>query len=127
MFAQIKNSRKQKGFTLLEVMVALGIAGVSLSTFLSVSTESIYSSTNLQHKIIGQWLAENKASEIRINRTQIAIGIQQDQRNMLKRAWILKTTISQTRDPYVRKILVKVYLKSEPKQSVAKLISYVSN
>lgn len=115
-----------RGFTLLEVLVALSIAGIALGILLSVSTDSVYRSANLQQKIIAQWVAENKATELRLTKSTLTVGNQSSQITMLKRNWLVKTQISTTPDPFVNKIRVEVYATDQTDKRITQLTSYVA-
>ncbi len=119
--------RSHKGFTLLEVIVALAIVSVALGTLLSAANNSVRLSSKIQLRIIAQWVAENKASELRLNKNRLSSGVQSNEITMLNRKWLIKTVISSTPDKQVKQINVNVFLANKPKLSISSLISYVAN
>ena len=62
----MKTKTKAKGFTLLEVMVALAIVGVALPAFLFQIMGQTDQTAYLRDKAFAQWVAQNKMVEIRL-------------------------------------------------------------
>lgn len=58
--------RKQSGFTLLEVMVALAIIGLSLLAVAEVMGDMIDKSNAMREKTYASWIAQNKIAELRL-------------------------------------------------------------
>lgn len=59
------NSLRQSGFTLLEIMVALGILGIALVTCLSLINRSITLQSELEHVTQATGLARQRLTAIR--------------------------------------------------------------
>lgn len=57
---------KQSGFTLLEVMVALAIIGLSLLAVAEVMGDMIDKSNAMREKTYASWIAQNKIAELRL-------------------------------------------------------------
>lgn len=118
-----QNSR-QKGFTLLEIMVALLIVSSSLGIAIRITGDVLRGTADLKNSIIAQWVAENKANEIRLRIQPISSGTIKGSTIMGKRRWHWKVNISSTPDSYVRKIEVIVSQTNKHKFPVASLISF---
>lgn len=58
----------QRGFTLLEVMVALAIVGLALPALLFQVMSNVDNETYLRDKALAQWVAENRLAENRLTR-----------------------------------------------------------
>lgn len=48
---------KAKGFTLIEVLLALAVIAISLTALLKASAENIHNTERLKNKIISHWVA----------------------------------------------------------------------
>ena len=59
-------SRQRRGFTLIEVLVALTIASVALLAAMRATGSMALSSEELKLRTLAQWSAENQLSMIRI-------------------------------------------------------------
>jgi general secretion pathway protein I len=63
------SSMKNRGFTLIEVMVALMVIAIALPALLGALYRQVDGSAYLREKSIAQWIASNKLTE---NRIQLA-------------------------------------------------------
>jgi general secretion pathway protein I len=57
---------RQRGFTLLEVLIALAIVALSVGALLGTVTSSASSISYLKDKTLAEWVALNRLTEIRI-------------------------------------------------------------
>lgn len=57
-----------QGFTLIEVMIALGISGIALSSILLYVTELTDASAHIRDKTIARWIAEDRLAEVKLER-----------------------------------------------------------
>jgi general secretion pathway protein I len=62
----MSRSPKRRGFTLIEVLVALAIAAIGLAAVLSVVTNSTRNAIYLRNKVLASWIAENRITELRL-------------------------------------------------------------
>jgi general secretion pathway protein I len=62
----LKSRRRQRGFTLLEVMVALIIVAVALPALLYQVSTITDQTAFLRDKALAQWVAQNKMYEFRL-------------------------------------------------------------
>jgi general secretion pathway protein I len=64
----MKRSPKARGFTLLEVLIALAIVAMSAGALLGTITSSASNVIYLKDKTLAEWVAMNRLTEIRIAR-----------------------------------------------------------
>lgn len=117
-------NKRQDGFTLLEVLVALAIIAIALGTLLQISANSINRVSTLQEGLIAQWIAENRATEIRINKPLLHIGSSIGRTRMAERDFEWTSNIIATPDPSVYQIQIFVVLASAPKHHLAQFTTY---
>ena len=60
------NRARLRGFTLVEVMVALMVVAIALPALLKVLYQQIDGTAYLRDQTMGQWVASNKLAEVRI-------------------------------------------------------------
>lgn len=59
-------SDRSRGFTLIEVMVALAIAGLSLAAVAAAVSQMVDASSAMQERTFASWIAQNKIAEMRL-------------------------------------------------------------
>jgi general secretion pathway protein I len=65
---------KTRGFTLLEVLIALAIVALSVGALLGTITSSASNISYLKDKTLAQWVALNRLTEIRISKQMPDVG-----------------------------------------------------
>jgi general secretion pathway protein I len=65
---------KQRGFTLLEVLIALAIVALAVGALLGTITSSASNVSYLKEKTLAEWVALNRLTEIRIAKLMPDLG-----------------------------------------------------
>jgi general secretion pathway protein I len=68
-YLKSKTNAKAKGFTLIEVLVAIAILGFSVPSVMLLMGQLTDSAGHLRDKTIAAWIAENEATELRLEHT----------------------------------------------------------
>lgn len=123
--------KRETGFTLLEVLVALAIAAVGLGAVTKALYQNIDVADRLGQKMIGTWVAGNYLTEQQIAREFLSAGSNRDSVNMAGREWQIEATYTPTGDNEIVRIDVTVYegggLVEQPAASLFGFISQPSN
>jgi general secretion pathway protein I len=98
----------QRGFTLLEVLVALAVITISLSAVIKVVSETTNTTIYLKEKTLAQWVASNKVVEYRMRRDWPAVGRSNGTATMGDVEWGWLVEVKDTPDPTVRRLEVSV-------------------
>ncbi len=117
--------QRQRGFTLLEVMVALGIFAVCASVLLKQSGLSSRQSLILDNKTQAIWLAENKLAELQLQKTWPSNDTKTDTLTQGQREWQIVTTVAKTSNEHLRSVTVQVSLADNEDALVAELLGFV--
>ncbi|TWC10534.1 MULTISPECIES: type II secretion system minor pseudopilin GspI [unclassified Pseudomonas] len=99
-----------KGFTLLEVMVAMVIFATLAAAVMSASQFVLRQSAGLETRLFGVWLADNQLSELRLQ-SAAALGQQRLTRRLDHRNWILEQYITPAHEPRLLKVDIQVRIE----------------
>jgi len=100
--------KRSRGFTLIEVLVALLIFGLIATAAAQVGSQYIASYERVRDKTLAAWLAENRINEIRLQSSLPATsGVASDQEFGPYR-WQVITRVTTTADANIRRVEVSV-------------------
>ncbi|BBP62873.1 type II secretion system protein I [Pseudomonas sp. Cab53] len=102
-----------RGFTLLEVMIALAIFATVSAAVLSASQFVLKQGAGLEERLFGAWLADNQLSELRLHPTP-APGQQRLDLRLGRRDWTLQQRIAAAHDPRLVQVEIQVSRAGSP-------------
>jgi len=106
----LKSGRSAKGFTLIEVMVALLVFGLIATAAANVSSQYISSYERIRDKTLAGWLADNRINEIRLEENLPGISENAKDREYGPYRWQVTTRVLATAEPKMRRVEVEVAL-----------------
>jgi general secretion pathway protein I len=116
----------RRGFTLIEVLVALAIAAIGLAAVLAVVTNSSRNAVYLRDKTYASWIGQNKITEIRLGATMPSVDKTSGDLEFAGQKWKWEQTVTQTEVPGMRRIDVAVRFADSPAdQAVATVTGFV--
>lgn len=118
-------SNIQRGFTLLEVLVALAVIAIPLLAVMESVTTNVSNAAYLRDRTIAHWVAMNKVAEAQLDAQWPAPGQSGDKVQMSGRDWYWRMTVKVTNDPDIRRLDVEVRAHKDDKQPLESLVAYV--
>jgi len=106
-----RSRRTLRGFTLLEVMIALLVIALGIGAVINTTSESGWKSTLLRQKTIANWVAQNQIAEYRAKRIWDNKSNVSGDVEMANADWVWRLKISKTDDPSLRRLDIEVFLK----------------
>jgi general secretion pathway protein I len=100
---------RSRGFTLIEVMVALLIVAIGLSALMITVSSTARTSGFLRDKTIAQWIALNRLTEVRLNLNKFAANTDTGELNFANRTWHYDTRYFDTSVATMKRVVVRVY------------------
>ncbi|PRC92860.1 type II secretion system minor pseudopilin GspI [Solimicrobium silvestre] len=120
-------SKKQAGFTLLEVLVALVIVGVALGASLRAVGSLTQNSNHLRASMMATWSAENRLSQIRLSTTWPDVGQSNFPCPQGDLPLVCLQEVIATPNPSFRRVEVSVVDERFPERRIIKLTQVVPN
>lgn len=119
--------QRQAGFTLIEILAALGIVAVGISAITQLATQSIRGTTRVEERVLSNWVAANRMAQFRLD-SRVTLptgGGENKQVKMGGREWIINEVIAPTETPGTVRVEVKVYTEEDTTTPAATLASFV--
>ncbi len=115
-----------RGFTLLEVLIALTIIALSLGALISTTGSQASSAGYLKQKTIAHWIAMNEITQLQIENAFPGKGDTDGSTAMAGTEWYWTRTIKETEDEDSRQVEFVIYQDEDREYSVTRLIGYLS-
>jgi general secretion pathway protein I len=117
---------KSRGFTLLEVLVALAVFATSAAALIYSLGESTRAQAYMEHKTLAHWIAMNQLSLTRLQAKWPGIGSTSGTEEMTGTEWHWTRIVEQTADAKLRRVNMEVRLNPEDETPLIRLAAFVS-
>lgn len=114
-----------KGFTLLEVLVALAIVAVSLGAAVQLAAGLVDTSQNLRQRTLARWVAQNRLNFLLATNQFPAIGSSSGEDKMAGQQFTWQEDVSNTPNQFFRRVEVRVYSPQDQDFALSILTAYV--
>jgi general secretion pathway protein I len=117
---------KSKGFTLLEVMVALSICAMAGIAAMQVTAEHIHHVSSIESQTYASWVAENRLALLKAGgpKAEPKNGEKGDE-ELAGIKWYWQQVVEPTQAPDFVKVTIKVFSDDALKQSEYDLTTYI--
>ena len=106
-----------KGFTLIEVLVALVVVGLGMLAVIQTVSQTANNTSYIREKTIAHWIAMNQLTQVRLQPSVPAIDKSSDEVEMAGRDWRWTMEVKQTPVESIRRIEVRVRPSDAPETS----------
>jgi general secretion pathway protein I len=117
--------RTARGFTLLEVLVALVIVGTALGASLRAVGSLTQNSDGLRSAMMATWSAENRLVQIRLGKIFPNVGKTSFACPQGDMQLVCEEEVILSPNPRLRRVEVSVYEASRPERRIIKLVQLV--
>jgi general secretion pathway protein I len=100
--------RHQRGFTLLEVLVALAILALSAAAVLRQTQLGVKQQYELELKSYALWIADDVLTAVLAKSERPPLGRIEQKQTFQGQEWVVTTEVQGTDDPLLRKIDVSI-------------------
>lgn len=119
-------SRRQQGFTLLEVLVAVAVLGIAMAAIIKASTEMTGNAVQLRDRTLASWVASNVLTELRIDRVWETEDRDGETR-MAERDWYWEAEIQSTPNPTLRRVDIRVFGGPDDRDAITVLTALLTD
>jgi general secretion pathway protein I len=119
-------SPARRGFTLVEILVALAIAAVALTAGLRALAQAADGAGTLKARTLALWVAQNRLAAAELAGTAPPGGARSGEALQAGVAFVWRERVSATPHPGFRRVDVDVARAEEPEYVLAALTGYVA-
>lgn len=113
-----------RGFTLIEVLVALAVFAVLSSGYLIATSNTVGGLSRIQDKAIASWLAQDTMTRLRTLKADEADRFVGETVDYAGRDWRIEYDVIDTDVSSMKRVMVQVALKDDTDSILATLESY---
>jgi general secretion pathway protein I len=123
--ALVRQTARGKGFTLLEVLVALAVLAIALLAALRASSTGVQTGVDIRDRLLAGWVAQNRLAEHRARREWLPLGVVrgEDSQAGMQFRWEEKTLA--TPNAQFRRIEIQVFPAQGGDQALASLSGFL--
>jgi general secretion pathway protein I len=119
--------RPCRGFTLIEMLVALAILAIALAAVQRSVSGSLDNAFELKQRLLASWVADNRLAELRATRLLPPIGETQGEEIQAGITFYWKSQVNTTPNSYVERVEITVTNAADRKHALATLVGYLVN
>ncbi|MDQ4146194.1 MAG: type II secretion system minor pseudopilin GspI [Pseudomonadota bacterium] len=103
-----------RGFTLLEVLVALAVIAIALASIIKVVGTGAANAGYLRDKTFAHWVAANRLAQMQIRHNAWpTLGTEDGKAQMARRQWYWRTVTKNTPEPDMRRVDIEVRMEDD--------------
>ncbi len=117
--------RRWRGFTLLEVLIALAIFATAGAAILQASASHLRAVAQLEELTLASMIANNQLQQAQLNRSWPPRELEQGEVSLGNRDWQWQLRAVTVPDQDLRELQISVRLAEQPEQVVYQLKTYI--
>ena len=117
--------RRRRGFTLIEILVALAIVAIGLAAAVRATSQVIAATESARMRLVASWVAQDRLTEHSARADWLAPGTGSGNATQGPFTFVWRETVSATSDPSLRRIDIAVAGVERPDYVVAQLTGYL--
>jgi general secretion pathway protein I len=119
--------RRQRGFTLVEVLVALAVLAIALTAVMRTMAQAIDATATLRERNVALWVAQNRLAEHQMRRDWPAADTKDGDTEIGGEKWFWREQVSTTPEATIRRIEITIRRQADSEETQARLVGYLRN
>jgi general secretion pathway protein I len=115
-----------KGFTLIEILVAVAILAVALAATTRAASVATDGALETRQRLLATWAAENRVAEMRARKIFPLAATTRYDATQGGLALVIDETVTDTPNPAIRRVDLAVAEARDPARVLTRLTAYVS-
>jgi general secretion pathway protein I len=117
---------KQRGFTLIEVMLAMAVFAIAGVALLGVADNNYRHISHLEEQMFANWVASNQLVSVRLDKTWPPKNNRKGKVEMAGRTWYWQQKVIKTANKELRAVNMQVRLNQDDELVSANLLTYLA-
>ena len=114
-----------KGFTLIEILIAVAILAVALAATTRAASVATDGALETRQRVLATWAAENRVAELRARAIYPATATTRLTVDQGGLSLVIEEAVSDTPNPFIRRIDLAVADSRDPQRVLTRLTAYV--
>ena len=119
-----QNLARQRGMTLIEVMVALLIFGLAGTAVMKAATENLTRVSQLQDITLATFVANNRLTQLHLEQEWPIRNNQKGEMEIAEVKWYWQQTVTKTQENDLVQVRISVAVDAEYQQMVTDVVSF---
>ncbi|WP_448250135.1 type II secretion system minor pseudopilin GspI [Thalassotalea agariperforans] len=115
-----------RGFTLIEVMLAMAIFSIAGVALLATATTNFTNLSLLEEKMLANWVASNQLVEAKLTESWPPRNNKKGEEELAGQTWFWQQKVIKTTDNDLRALSVEVRKNEKDEKAIISLLTYVS-
>jgi len=120
-------TRRARGFTLIEVLVAMTILAVGVSALVMSAASAASRADTLRNREIARWVASNTLAEWQAVAGWPDVGTTNTEQRMARRTWYVRTRTQKVADDDLRRLDIEVRAERDTESYLYTVTGFVGN
>lgn len=116
-----------RGFTLVEVLVALAVLSIALTAVMRTMGQAIGATATLREHSVALWVAQNRLALHRMSRAWPSADTTDGDSEFNGEKWFWREQVSTTPEPGIRRIEITIRRQKDSQNTQARLVGYLRN